>query len=166
MVVGRGVGGWIDDVDAHGAASITAVPEWTRGDGYVISTDRSRLDLATVHRYLSEEAYWSPGVPREHVERAIAGSLAFGLFAPGGSQVGFARVVTDYAQIAWLGDVFVLEAHRGKGLGVWLLETVLGHPDLQTLRVFILKTADAHSLYERFGFERVTDTSRFMERRG
>lgn len=124
--------------------------EWRRGD-YVISTDRERLDRDAIHRYLSEEAYWSKGIPRELVDRSIAASLCFGLYR-GEAQVGFARVVTDGATFAYLGDVFVLERHRGDGLGVWLMETVMGHPDLAGLRSFVLFTADAHGLYERFGF--------------
>ena len=132
---------------------------WQR-DGYEISTDPARLDLDLIHRFLSEEAYWSPGVPREVVERSIDGSLNFGLYL-GAEQVGFARVVTDYATIAWLADVFVVDAYRGHGLGRWLVETVLGHPDLQGMRRWILGTADAHGLYERYGFK-PADPARYM----
>ncbi len=136
--------------------------EWSRGE-YVISTERERLDLDLVHRFLSEESYWAPGVERELVERSIENSLCFGLY-DGNGQVGFARVVTDRAAFAWLADVFVLSDHRGRGLGKWLVETVLAHPDLQRLRRFFLGTADAHSLYERYGF-RPADPTRLMERR-
>ena len=135
--------------------------EWRRDD-YVISTERERLDLDVVHRFLSEEAYWSPGVPRARVERSIENSICFGLYR-GPVQVGFARAVTDRAAFAWFADVFVLAEHRGAGLGVWLVETVLSHPDLQSIRI-LLGTADAHSLYERFGF-RPVDPGRMMERR-
>ena len=130
--------------------------------GYEISTDPARLDVAVVHRYLSEEAYWSPGVARAVVERAIANSLCFGLYAPDGAQAGFARAVTDRAAWAYLADVFVLEGHRGRGLGVWLVETILAHPDLQGLRRIELATADAHGLYARFGFEPLKRVERFM----
>src|ERR671923_1044617 len=133
---------------------------WRRGD-YLISTDRSRLDLDVIHTYLSEEAYWSPGVPRDVVERSIERSLNFGLYR-GDEQAGFARVVTDYATFAWLADVFVLDEHRGRGLGRWLVETALSHPDLQGLRRWILATGDAHGLYARFGFRQVASGSRFM----
>jgi GNAT superfamily N-acetyltransferase len=136
--------------------------EWRRGD-YAISTDRARLDIALVHRFLSEEAYWSPGVSRDVVERSIENSICFGMYR-GDQQVGFARVVTDRAAVAYLADVFVLDAHRGSGLGRWLVETVLSHPDLQGLRRVFLGTADAHSLYERYGF-RPIDPGRMMERR-
>jgi GNAT superfamily N-acetyltransferase len=130
--------------------------------GYEISTDRARLDLDAIHRFLSEDAYWSPGVEREVVERALANSLCFGLHAPDGAQAGFARAVTDRATFAYLGDVFVLPAHRGRGLGVWLVQTVLAHPDLQGLRRIELATADAHELYARFGFEPLHGVERFL----
>jgi GNAT superfamily N-acetyltransferase len=134
--------------------------EWRR-DEYVISTDRERLDLDVIHQFLSEEAYWSPGVARERVERSIEHSICFGLYH-GSEQAGFARAVTDRAAFAWLADVFVLPGHRGRGLGVWLVETVLSHPDLERLRL-MLGTADAHSLYERYGF-RPVEPGRMMER--
>ena len=135
--------------------------EWRHGE-YSISTDPDRLDLDLVHRFLSEEAYWSPGVSRETVERSIEHSIVFGLYREP-EQVGFARVVTDRAAIAYLADVFIVAAHRDRGLGKWLIETALSHPDLQGLRKFFLGTADAHSLYERFGF-RPVDPGRLMER--
>src|SRR4051794_34275340 len=115
---------------------MTSNEEWRRGE-YVISTDRARLDLDLVHRFLSEDAYWSPGIARDLVERSIRNSLCFGLY-DGEGQVGFARVVTDRAAFAYLADVFVVPEHRGGGLGKWLVETVLSHPDLQDLRRFFL----------------------------
>ena len=133
---------------------------WRR-DEYLISTDPSRLDLELVHRFLSEEAYWSPGVAREIVERSIEHSLNFGLYR-GDKQVGFARVVTDYATFAWLADVFVLETDRQRGLGKWLVETVISHADLKTVRRWLLATGDAHTLYERFGFQPIAEHPRFM----
>lgn len=133
---------------------------WRRGD-YLISTDRSRLDLDVIHAFLSEEAYWSPGVSREVVERSIESSLNFGLYR-GSEQVGFARVVTDRATFAWLADVFVLPEHRGARLGEWLVRTAVAHPELRRLRRWILATADAHELYARFGFERTAGDPRFM----
>jgi GNAT superfamily N-acetyltransferase len=130
-------------------------------DGYVISNDPARLDREAIWRFL-RTTYWSPGIAREIVERGIDNSLVFGLYAADGAQAGFARVVTDRARFAWLADVFVLEEHRGHGLGVWLVETVIGHPELAGLRL-VLGTADAHGLYERFGFGPV-DAARMMER--
>lgn len=132
-------------------------------DGYVISTDPARLDREAVWRFL-RTSYWSPGIERDIVERGIEHSLVFGLFAPDGAQAGFARVVTDHARFAWLADVFVLEEHRGRGLGVWLVDTVVAHPQLSGLRI-VLATADAHGLYERFGFVPVVP-GRWLERPG
>ena len=129
--------------------------------GYRISTDPEQLDLDVVHGFLTT-AYWSPGIPREVVERAIANSIVFGLYAPDGAQAGFARVVTDRATFAYLADVFVLPEHRGRGLGKRLMEAVTAHPDLQGLRRFILATADAHGLYARYGFEPPTMPDRLM----
>ena len=123
---------------------------WQR-DGYEVSTDRGRLDVGAIHAYLTT-SYWSPGVPRDVVERGIANSLPFGLFASDGSTAGFARAITDYAAYAYIADVFVLEAHRGRGLGKFLMECMLGHPELRGLRRWALATADAHGLYRRFGF--------------
>lgn len=125
--------------------------EWIDPDGYVVSTDPGRLDLDRIHGFLST-AYWSTGIPRDVLERSIAHSLPFGLYAPSGGQVGFARVVSDRATYAYLGDVYVEEAHRGRGLGKLLLACVLAHPELQGLRRWALATADAHSLYARHGF--------------
>ena len=130
--------------------------------GYEISTDRARLDLPRIHRFLATEAYWSPGVPRDVVERSIENSICFGVYAPGGDQVGFARVVTDQATFPWLADVYVESGHRGNGLGKRLVATVLEHPDLQGLRRWMLGTADAHELYRRFGFDGLKDVRRFM----
>jgi GNAT superfamily N-acetyltransferase len=125
------------------------VREWTRGE-YVISTDPRRLDVALVHEFLAR-AYWSVGLPRDVLERALAHSLVFGLYGSAG-QIGFARIVTDHATFAYLADVFVLEAFRGRGLGKWLVEVTVTLPELQGLRRWLLATADAHGLYRRFGF--------------
>ena len=130
-------------------------------DGYTISTDVQRLDLQAIHAYLTQ-SYWSPGVPVDIVQRAIANSLCFGVYQ-GDDQVGFARVVTDRATFAYLADVYVLEAHRGKGLSKWLLETIIAHPDLRGLRRFMLATRDAHALYARFGFTPLANPARMME---
>src|SRR5438034_3767089 len=129
---------------------------------YTITTDRRRLDVAAIHAFLTS-SYWSPGVPLAVVERAILNSLPFGLLH-GERQVGFARVVTDKATFAYLADVYVLEAHRGKGLSKWLLEAIQGHEELQGLRRFMLATKDAHSLYAQFGFKELANPSRMMEK--
>jgi GNAT superfamily N-acetyltransferase len=138
--------------------------EKTRADGYTVSDDPSRLDFDVVHDYL-RTSYWSPGVSREVVERAAAGSLAVGLYAPDGAQVGYARAVTDRATFAWLADVFVTSEHRGLGLGRFLVGCLLDHPDLQGLRRWLLGTADAHGLYAQLGFTPLDDPARYMLRR-
>jgi GNAT superfamily N-acetyltransferase len=131
-----------------------------RGD-YAISTDVQRLDVPAIHAFLSR-SYWSPGIPLALVRRAIDHSLCFGLFHRD-EQVGFARVVTDRASFAYLADVYVLEAHRGRGLSKWLIEVMRAHPDLQGLRRFLLATRDAHELYRQFGFKELAYPSRLME---
>jgi GNAT superfamily N-acetyltransferase len=131
--------------------TLPEVREWRR-DEYRISTDPALLDLAMLHRFLSRDSYWAKGIPFETMRRAIEHSLPFGLYH-GGDQVGFGRLVTDYAVFAYVGDVLVLPEHRGRGLSKWLMETMLGHPDLQGLRRWNLATRDAHGLYRRFGFE-------------
>ena len=137
-----------------------------RRDGYSLSDDPAHLDRALIHRWIHDDSYWAAGVPEDVQERAIAHSLNFGIYEgePGPPQVGYARVVTDRATFAWLCDVFVLEGHRGKGLAKWLMEAVIAHPELQGLRNMMLGTRDAHSLYERYGFERVEGSERYMRR--
>ena len=137
------------------------MPTLARRGDYTITTDRLRLDLAAIHAFLAR-SYWAAGVPLAVVERAVRNSLPFGLFH-GEEQVGFARVVTDSATFAYLSDVYVLEAHRGKGLSKWLLEVIQGHEDLQGLRRFLLATRDAHGLYRQFGFTELANPSRMME---
>jgi GNAT superfamily N-acetyltransferase len=130
---------------------------------YRISSDRSQLDVAMIHSFLSQESYWAQKVPLEVVQRAIAHSLCFGLYQDE-RQIGFARVVTDAATFAYLADVFVLASHRGRGLGRRLLAAVLAHPDLQGLRRFMLATRDAHELYRQFGFTAPSRPEVLMER--
>ncbi len=130
-------------------------------DEYSISCDTRKLDLAVVHGFLST-SYWSLGLPHQVLHRAIEGSLCFGIYC-GDSQVGFARVITDKATFAYLCDVFVLEAYRGKGLGRWLMEAIVSHPDLQALRRFVLVTRDARRLYEQFGFRPLARPDGYME---
>jgi N-acetylglutamate synthase-like GNAT family acetyltransferase len=130
--------------------------------GYEISTDTERLDREVIYRFLAEESYWCPGIPREVVEKSIDNSLCFGIYQEG-KQVGFARIVTDKATFALVADVFVLAPHRGKGLSKWLMHEVVHHADLQGLRRLLLLTSDAHSLYAQFGFTEIGNTWRFME---
>ncbi len=136
--------------------------EWQRGE-FTISTDRSRLQIGAIHEFLSEKSYWAKKRTREQTETAIKNSLPFGVYK-GENQIGFARVVTDYATFAYLGDVFILDEFRGKGLSKQLMRTILSHPDLQGFRRWILATADAHGLYEQFGFSALKVPERWMEK--
>jgi GNAT superfamily N-acetyltransferase len=138
------------------------MPEW-RNNGYTVTTDQARFDVDLIYRYLSAESYWAKGMPRDVFERSLRNSLSFGLLE-GGRQIGFARIISDLATIAYLGDVFIVPEQRGKGLSKWLMECVLSHPPLQGLRRWILSTADAHGLYQRFGFTALKTPDRFMER--
>lgn len=128
---------------------------------YEISTDSTRFDVGAIHAFLSQ-SYWSPGIPRATIERAIAHSLCFGAFWQG-QQVGFARVVTDRTTFAYLCDVYVLEAHRGRGLAQQLMTRIVQHPDLQGLRRMMLATRDAHGLYAKFGFKPLAAPEFMME---
>jgi GNAT superfamily N-acetyltransferase len=143
------------------AANPDAVVESRRGD-FLISTDRARLDLDVIHGFLTD-CYWAKGIQRDVVARSIEHSLCFGVYDGSGAQVGFARVVSDFATVAYLGDVFVLESHRGRGLSKGLMECIMQHPALQNLRRWILLTRDAHGLYARFGFQPVKIPARYME---
>lgn len=130
--------------------------------GFGIDTDPARLDRAMIHRFLSGESYWAHGIPREVVDRAIAGSLCFGVYAPDGRQAGFARAITDRATFAYVGDVFVLPEFRGRGLSRALMAAIRAHPELQGLRRWLLVTRDAHGLYAGFGFTPLPAPERFM----
>ncbi len=134
---------------------------WEWGE-YTISTERSRLDVDVIHGFLTG-SYWAAGIPRVMVERSIEHSLPFGVYH-GTRQMGFARVITDYTTFAYIGDVFVIEEYRGRGLSKRLMEAVVNHPDLQGLRRWLLLTRDAHGLYEKVGFTPSRTPGRLMER--
>ena len=137
------------------------VHEWRQGE-YFISTDKSRLDLTLIHNFL-RTSYWAAGIPLEVVRRSIEHSLSFGLYKED-QQIGYARVITDFATFAYLGDVFILEPFRGQGLSKWLMEVIVTHPELQGFRRWILLTKDAHGLYKKVGFKGVATPERYMER--
>lgn len=134
--------------------------EWKR-DQLLVSTDPARLDVDAVHAFLSR-AYWCIGIPRATVERALQHSICYGLYDDQ-AQVGLARVVTDRATFAYLCDVYVLESHRGRGLGKWLIECVMAHTATLSLRRFNLATQDAHTLYARHGFKPIAHPEVWME---
>ena len=127
-----------------------------------VDTDPARLDRAMIHRWLGEESYWARGIPRQVLDRALDHSLCFGAYLDG-AQVGFARMVTDRATFAYLADVYVLEAHRGRGLSRRLVAALLDHPEMQGLRRLMLVTRDAQGLYEKFGFTALAHPARVME---
>jgi GNAT superfamily N-acetyltransferase len=134
-------------------------------DSYLLSTDKSRLDVQLIHSFLSKESYWAQGRSLEVVQKSIENSICFGVY-DGRQQVGFARVVTDCATFAWLCDVFILPSHRGLSLGKWLIDNVVSHPELAGLRLMILATRDAHELYRQYGgFEVLDAPERWMIRR-
>ncbi|QEY18989.1 N-acetyltransferase [Cellvibrio sp. KY-GH-1] len=131
-------------------------------NGYKISANKNDLDFSVVYQFIAS-SYWAKGIPQTTMQRAIENSLCFGVFTERNQQVGFARVISDYATYAYLADVFILEDHRGKGLSKWLVAEILNHADLQGLRRFNLVTRDAHGLYEQFGFARLQTTNGYME---
>ncbi len=134
----------------------------TKGD-FLISTDKAKLDLHVIHDFLANQAYWSKNIPFETVKKAAENSLNFGIYYKG-KQIGYARVISDFTTIAYLGDVFVLKEYRGQGLSKWLMEKVTSHPDLQGLRRWILLTGDAHELYKKYGWIPVASPGKWMEK--
>ncbi len=138
-----------------------SAPDKYQRNGFVISTGRELLDLDVIHGFLAA-SYWCKDIPREVVARSIENSLCFGIYADQ-QQVGFARVISDYSTYAYIGDVFVLEAYRGRGLAKWLMECIMRHPQLQGLRRWSLVTGDAHGLYSQFGFTPLQAPERWME---
>lgn len=134
---------------------------WQRGE-YSISTNKAVLDLGVIHGFL-DTSYWAAGRSIDTIRRSIEHSLPFGVYK-GDQQVGFARVITDYATFAWIADVFILDEHQGRGLGKWLMEVIITHPELQGFRRWVLATKDAHELYRRFGFIELARPERWMER--
>jgi GNAT superfamily N-acetyltransferase len=135
--------------------------EWQRGQ-YTISTDKSRLDLNVIHGFLNE-SYWAAGRSIDTIRRSIENSVTFGVY-DGDRQIGFARVITDYATFGWIADVFIVKEYQGRGLGKWLTEVIISHPELQGFRRWVLATKDAHELYRKVGFDELKRPERWMER--
>jgi GNAT superfamily N-acetyltransferase len=146
---------------AH-TANPDAVVESRHGE-FVISTDPARLDVDVIHRFLANSSYWAKGIPRDVVARSIEHSLCFGVYDGSAAQVGFARVISDFATYAYVADVFVLESHRGHGLGKSLMAFIVQHPGLQGMRRWNLTTRDAHALYAQVGFKPLKVPERYME---
>src|SRR5215208_3339258 len=132
-------------------------------DDFVISTDTSRLDVEAIQKFLAEDSYWAQDRTPEQTRTAIENSICFGVY-DGERQIGFGRVVSDRATFAYVGDVYIISEFRGRGLSKWLMEVIVGHPELQGLRRWVLATRDAHSLYEKVGFMELVHSERWMER--
>ncbi len=130
---------------------------------YTISTDKGRLDLAVIHKFLSEESYWAVERTFEQTKTAVENSICFGIYQ-GDKQIGFARVVSDKATFAYIGDVFVVTEYQGQGLSKWLMQVIIDHPELQGLRRWVLATRDAHGLYAQFEFAELRHPERWMEK--
>ncbi len=129
---------------------------------HLFSTDKTKLQLDVIHTYLSKESYWAQNMPLDIVKKSIEGSICFGVYLKD-KQIGYARVVTDNATFGYLADVFISEAHRGKGLSKQLMQFIMAHPDLQGLRRMMLATKDAQGLYKQFGFTGLAMPERIME---
>jgi N-acetylglutamate synthase-like GNAT family acetyltransferase len=130
-------------------------------DGFIISTDKLKLEIVSIHAYLSEEAYWCKNISLEIVKRSIENSVCFGIYHHD-RQIGFARVITDKATFGYLADVFIINDYRGRGLSKWLMQCILSHPELQGFRSWLLGTRDAHGLYSQFGFNPLEEPGRYM----
>ena len=130
-------------------------------DEFIISTDKEKLQFDVIHKFLSA-SYWAKNIPFEIVKQSINNSLCFGIYK-GNTQIGFSRLITDYATFAYLADVFIIEEFRGKGLSKWMMERIIDYPELKGLRTWMLKTADAHGLYQQYGFDKPKFPERVME---
>jgi GNAT superfamily N-acetyltransferase len=130
--------------------------------GFLISTDNNLLDIDVIHQYLGEDSYWAKGITKERIQRSIDNSMCFGVYHDK-KQIGFARVITDKATFAYIADVFILDTYRKQGLSKWLMQTILGHPELDGLRRWVLATADAHGLYKQFGFGPLAKPENWMD---
>ncbi len=127
-----------------------------------ISTDKAKLNIPLIHKFLSEDSYWAKKIPLDIVERGIENSLNFGVY-DGEKQIGYARVITDYASFAYMADVFILQEYRGNGFSKQLVKFIREYPTLQGLRRWMLGTADAHTLYQKYGFKELANPDRFLE---
>ena len=136
--------------------------QWVNEEGYIVTTDPIRIDFDVLHNFLSKESYWALNIPREIVETGIKNSLNFSLISPQNKFIGYAKLITDKATFAYLADVYIEKIFRRKGLGKWLMECIMSHPELQNLRLWMLHTKDAHGLYKKFGFSQPTNIEKIM----
>lgn len=137
--------------------------QWVKEGGFIVTTDPQKIDIDVLHSFLSKESYWALNIPKEIVEKGITNSLNFSLISPRERFIGYAKLITDKATFAYLADVYVEKKFRGKGLGKWLLECIKNHPELQNLRLWLLHTKDAHGLYEKLGFSKLTNLDKIMQ---
>lgn len=128
---------------------------WKNEDRYTITIDKKKIDLSSLHKYLSEKSYWSRGIPFDILKKATENSICFSILSPSQEFVGFARMITDSATFGYLADVFVLDDHKDKGLGKWLVEVIMSYPEFKMIRNWFLYTKDAHTLYEKYGWQRI-----------
>ncbi|TQO37051.1 acetyltransferase (GNAT) family protein [Arenibacter algicola] len=135
----------------------------THRNDYTISTDKDKLDILSIHKFLANETDWANGIPINTLKTSIENSLNFGLYYQN-KQIGFARIISDYSTIAYLGDIYVLKEYRGKGLSKWLINEIMEHPNLQGLRRWILLTDTAEWLYKKFGFTEIPNPEFYMEK--
>lgn len=141
---------------------VPAVAEWQRDD-YLLSSDPQKIDIAWVHGQISEHSYWAQGQTLEMTERSLAASMTFGIYYQQHQQVGFGRLITDYSRFAYLCDVMIDATNRGKGLGRWFAASIVHHPELKTIKRWMLATDDAHDVYRRAGWKPVAQPQRLME---
>ena len=136
--------------------------QWVNEGGFIVTTDPKKVDIKTLHNYLSKESYWAQNIPKVIVEKGIKNSLNFSLISPLKRFIGYAKLITDKATFAYLADVYVEKSFRGKGLGKWMMNCIMNHPELQNLRMWLLHTKDAHGLYEKFGFSKPANVEKIM----
>ena len=136
--------------------------DWVNEEGYIVTTNPKQVDVEVLHEFLAERSYWAQNIPKEVVEKGVKNSLNFSLIAPDNRFIGYAKAITDRSTFAYLSDIYVEEEFRGRGLGKWLMECIMKHPELQNLRMWLLHTKDAHGLYRKYGFEQPKEVEKIM----
>ena len=136
---------------------------WTNEEGYIITTDPEKIDFDALHHFLSKESYWAQNIPKVVVKKGIQNALNFSLLSPQNRFIGYAKLITDKATVAYLADVYIEKKFRGRGLGKWLIQQIMNHPELQNLRLWLLHTQDAHDFYKKYGFSKPTNLENIMQ---